>query len=326
MATSPVPSKILLFGATGVIGKFILEQLIEAKPAFEKIGIFTSPGTAEKKADAIKKLKERGVEVVVGDVNSEEDVKKAYEAYNTVISALGRSVILTQIPLLTLASASPTIHTFYPSEYGTDIEYDASSAAEKPHQLKLQVRKHIREHIANLHITYLVTGPYSDLFIGKMGGAAAATGTFDVAGKKAVLLGNGEGEVSLTTMRDVGVLLVAALRTPYAPSSSPRVLKVNSFTTTPAAILAEFERQTGGEKWDVTYTELGELRRLEKEALEKGDPIATVYTLRRIWGEGGTLYKERDNGRVGEPEVETLEEQVRKAVEREVSAFQSGEL
>lgn len=79
MATSPVPSKILLFGATGVIGKFILEQLIEAKPAFEKIGIFTSPGTAEKKADAIKKLKERGVEVVVGDVNAEEDVKKAYE-------------------------------------------------------------------------------------------------------------------------------------------------------------------------------------------------------------------------------------------------------
>lgn len=190
------------------------------------------------------------------------------------------------------------------------------------------MRKHIREHIANLHITYLVTGPYSDLFIGKMGGAAAATGSFDVAGRKAVLLGTGEGEVSLTTMRDVGVLLVASLRTPYAPSStsSPRVLKVNSFTTTPAAILAEFERQTGGAKWDVSYTSLEELRRLEKEALESGDPIATVYTLRRIWGEGGTLYEERDNGRVGEPKMETLEEQVRKAVEREVSAFQSGEL
>ena len=77
--SSPTPSKILLFGATGVIGKYILEQLIEAKPAFEKIGIFTSPGTAEKKSEDIKKLKEKGVEVVVGDVNSESDVKKAFE-------------------------------------------------------------------------------------------------------------------------------------------------------------------------------------------------------------------------------------------------------
>jgi len=77
--SSPTPSKILLFGATGVIGKYILEQLIEANPAFEKIGIFTSPGTVEKKSEDLKKLKEKGVEVVIGDVNSESDVKKAFE-------------------------------------------------------------------------------------------------------------------------------------------------------------------------------------------------------------------------------------------------------
>jgi nucleoside-diphosphate-sugar epimerase len=73
------PSKILLFGATGVIGKYILEQLIEAKPAFEKVGIFTSPGTAETKKEDLEKLKEKGVKVVIGDVNSDSDVKKAFE-------------------------------------------------------------------------------------------------------------------------------------------------------------------------------------------------------------------------------------------------------
>ena len=84
--TSPVPSKVLLFGATGVIGKYILSSLVGAKPAFEKVGIFTSPGTEEKKGHEIKKLKEKGVEIVVGDVNDEGHVKKAFEGKFILIS------------------------------------------------------------------------------------------------------------------------------------------------------------------------------------------------------------------------------------------------
>ncbi|KAF2714067.1 NAD(P)-binding protein [Pleomassaria siparia CBS 279.74] len=339
MADSPTPSKmILLFGGTGLIGRYILASLVSANPPFEKIAIFTSPDTAENKSADIAKLKEKGVQVVIGHVNSEEDVKKAFEGYDTVISALGRNVILLQNSLLTLAESSPTIHTFYPSEYGTDIEYAPSSAHEKPHQLKLQVRKHIKENIRKLNVTYLVTGPYSDLFIQELDGDMAAAGSFDVKANKATLVGDGEGKVSFTTMHDVGQLLVASLRTPFphssssssspsspSSSSSPRILKVNSFTTTPTAILSEFEKQTGT-KWDVSYTPLDELKKAEKEAWEAKNPMATRWTLRRIWAEGGTLYEERDNGKIGEPETESLESQVRKAVEKGTSGFQSGAL
>lgn len=185
------------------------------------------------------------------------------------------------------------------------------------------MRKYIRENVRKLHITYLVTGPYSDLYLGKMSGEATETGSFDPQEKKAVLLGTGKEPVSFTTMRDVGKLLVAALKTPAA--ESPRTLKVNSFTTTPDAILAEFEKQTGA-KWEVGYTSLEELRRREREAWEGGNPLATMYTLRRIWTEGGTLYENRDNWKIGDPPTETLESQVKNAVEREISAFQSGEL
>jgi nucleoside-diphosphate-sugar epimerase len=243
--------------------------------------------------------------------------------YDTVISALGRNVILAQIPLIKLAEASATITTFYPSEYGTDIEYAPSSATEKPHQLKLQVRKYIKENIKKLKVTYLVTGPYSDLYIGKLGGEAAKTGTFDAKAKEAILLGSGKDRVSFTTMNDVGRLLVAALVTPT--NESPRTLKVNSFTTTPDEILAEFEKQTGS-KWKVSYTPLDKLKQLEKEAWEKQSPIATVYTLRRIWTEGGTLYETRDNEEVGNPPTETLQQQVKKALEKEIAGFQSGAL
>ncbi|KAF2641314.1 putative isoflavone reductase family protein [Massarina eburnea CBS 473.64] len=317
---SPVPKKVLVFGATGLIGKFILQALVDKK-SFEKIGIFTSQETAERKKETLDRVRDEGVEVVVGDVNKEADVAKAYGGFDTVVSALGRNVILTQISLLDIAEASPTIHTFYPSEYGTDIEYAPSSATEKPHQLKLQVRKHIRENIKELNVTYLVTGPYSDLYLGKLPGKAGEVGSFDPKEKKAVLLGSGDDRVSFTTMKDVGKLLVAALKT--EAKESPRALIVNSFTTTPHEILKEFEKQTDA-KWDVSYTTLTILRKSEKEALDGGDPLATMYTLRRIWTEGGTLYESRDNGKIGEPKTETLEEQVKNAVEKEVAGFQSG--
>lgn len=233
--------------------------------------------------------------------------------FDTVISALGRNAILSQIPLLEFAEASSTIQTFYPSEYGTDIEYGPSSAQEKPHQLKLQVRKFIRDHVKKLQVTYLVTGPYSDLFFAPASKYESA-GNFDPKTKKATLLGSGEEKVSFTTMKDVGRLLVAALMTPT--TAHERILKVNSFTTTGKEALAEFEKQTDS-TWNVQYTSLEKLKELEKEAWERGDALATVFTLRRIWTEGGTLYDETSNKSIGfEGREETLEEQIRKIVSR----------
>jgi hypothetical protein len=117
-------------------------------------------------------------------------------------------------------------------------------------------------------------------------------------------------------MADVGTLLVAALLHPSEAKN--RALRVNSFTATPEEILAEFEKQTGGQKWDVTYTPMEELKKAEEEAWAKDNPVATIYTLRRIWSEGGTLYEERDNGVIGDPEMESLGDQVRQAVERQL--------
>jgi nucleoside-diphosphate-sugar epimerase len=327
---SDTPKKVLVFGATGVIGKYIIQEVVNARSSFDKIGLFTSPETAKNKPDEINRWEEKGVDINVGDVNSEEDVKKAYEGiqshiyptlypyecqciigYDTVISALGRNAILTQIPLLKLAEASPSINYFYPSEYGTDIEYSPSSAHEKPHQLKLQVRKFIREDIKKLRVTYLVTGPYSDLFFAP--NKDPRIGSYDVAEKKATLLGTGEEKVSFTTMRDVGRLLVAALNTPT--SDAERILKVNSFTATGKEAVAEFEKQSGA-KWDVSYTPLDELKKLEQQAWEEDWPSKTPLTLRRIWTEGGTLYTTRDNGKISfdDDKADSLADQVRSTI------------
>ncbi|RQM05794.1 hypothetical protein DH86_00002108 [Scytalidium sp. 3C] len=137
-------------------------------------------------------------------------------------------------------------------------------------------------------------------------------GGYDVQKREAFLLGTGDEKVSLTTMSDVGKFVVAALRHPEA--SNNRALKVNSYTTTPKEILAEFEKQTG-QTWKVSYTPLDELKKLEQEAWEGGNPAATVFTLRRIWTEGGTLYESTDNKAIGVDETDTLETTVRNAIQ-----------
>lgn len=112
----------------------------------------------------------------------------------------------------------------------------------------------------------------------------------------------------------VGTLVLATLLT-ASPSTLNRPLCVNSFTTTPAEIQAEFERQTTGAPWkDVSFTPLERLRAVEEKAWADGVPAATAVTLRRIWTEGGTLYKERANGIIGEPPVMSLEEVIKNQI------------
>jgi hypothetical protein len=62
-----------------LIGSFITEAIIQRKSSFERIAIFTSPATAESKADKINALKNEGVEIIIGDVANADNVAKAYK-------------------------------------------------------------------------------------------------------------------------------------------------------------------------------------------------------------------------------------------------------
>ncbi|KAK3110426.1 hypothetical protein LTR53_015298 [Teratosphaeriaceae sp. CCFEE 6253] len=292
-----------MFGATGVAGVHIVKALVANKSSFTRLGLFTSQNTVEKKADAIERLRKEGFEIHVGDVGSGKDVAKAYESYDTVVNAAGRNAILSQIDLLRWAEQTPNIKRFFPSEYGTDIEYYPASVDEKPHQLKLKVRAYIKEHVKRVEHTYVVTGPYAEMALSSGMPGWPGAGRYDVKAREATLIGSGDYPVSYTSMPDLGTLVVKALLHPE--DTRNRALRVNSFTATHNEVLAEFEKQLG-EKFSVSYTSLDELKRLEREAWEKGDPLATPITLRRIWSGGGTLYERRDNGLIDGEDTETL--------------------
>lgn len=118
--------------------------------------------------------------------------------------------------------------------------------------------------------------------------------------------------------QSVAKLVVKALLHPEI--SRNRSLRVNSFITTPEDILSEFERQCGGEKWSVTYTSLADLRQMEKEAWKNGDSMAPIFSLRRIWTEGGTSIESRDNDAIDGNDMECLADAVRDAIKVQKSA------
>ncbi|KIV88822.1 hypothetical protein PV10_08460 [Exophiala mesophila] len=300
----PPTKNILIIGATGTIGTYIVRAIIDSREHFDRICVLTSEKTLVQKVQDIAALEAWGVEVFTGRLESESAIKRACEGIDTIVSCVGRAGIEKQIKIITWAEEAG-VRRFFPSEYGTDIEYWPESSAEPPHQLKLKVRAHMKT-MNRLEYTYLVTGPYSDLYFGMMK-PKPEIGQFDVKNRKAILLGDGEGPVSFTAMADVGKFLVAALLNPRAARNT--TLVVHSFTATPNEILAEYERQTDS-KWEVSYTSIERLREIEKEEYQIYSPMATVVTLRRIWTDGGTLYKFYDDSILGEVDSETLESQV----------------
>ncbi|KAI0473304.1 NAD(P)-binding protein [Xylariaceae sp. FL0804] len=314
-----LPSKILIVGASGTIGKHITNAIVSAEPRVaQQVSILTSPDTVQTqdphKRALVDSWMSRGLDVILGDVGSAADVARAYDGVDTVVSCLGRGALAAQEELVRLAEASGTVKWFFPSEYGTDIEYDASSRDEKPHQNKLALRRYIRENVKRLSCTYLVTGPYIDMFLTSKRDARHLVGGFDEVSKRATVIGSGDDPVGFTSMPDVGKLLAAALRHPEA--SMGKVLKVQSFVTTPNAIVKEYEKQMGA-AWEVEHIPNQKLRDTERELWKDGDELATTATLRRIWSEGGTLYEKTDNEKLGlRPEdMESLGAVVKRAID-----------
>ncbi len=76
---SAIMASVLVFGATGIAGIYIINALVAAKSSFARLGIFTSQTTVDNKAELIQRLKGEGVHVHVGDVGSDEDVLAAYK-------------------------------------------------------------------------------------------------------------------------------------------------------------------------------------------------------------------------------------------------------
>ena len=196
---APIPSHILIVGATGTIGKYIANSVVQSRPPFPKITVLTSVATASAKHELLNGWKASGVSIIVGDVTNPADIANAFRNVDTVISCVGRDLLDQQKEWIRLAEESEGVQWFFPSEYGTDVEHNSRSPDEKPHQMKLAVRKYVREHTKRLKVTYVVVGPYFEMWVGT-GKFGYQLGGFDIKNKEATVIADGQGQIGFTTM------------------------------------------------------------------------------------------------------------------------------
>ena len=81
MASSYVPKNILVFGATGNIGRYIVNALLENKSSFGKIAAFTYEDSVKKKPELFEKAKTRGVEIITGELTDEAKLAEVYKGW-----------------------------------------------------------------------------------------------------------------------------------------------------------------------------------------------------------------------------------------------------
>jgi len=81
MASSYVPKNILVFGATGNIGRYIVNALLENKSSFGKIAAFAYEDSVKKKPELFEKAKTRGVEIITGELTDEAKLAEVYKGW-----------------------------------------------------------------------------------------------------------------------------------------------------------------------------------------------------------------------------------------------------
>jgi len=62
-----------------ILGTHIINALAQPKTVFNRLAVFTSPETRDKKVAFLNDLRFQGVEILVGDLGNDERVKDVFE-------------------------------------------------------------------------------------------------------------------------------------------------------------------------------------------------------------------------------------------------------
>ncbi|KAL8138107.1 hypothetical protein V2J09_004108 [Rumex salicifolius] len=156
----------LVAGATGFIGRFVVEASLESgRPTY----VLVRPGpVCPSKARLISTFQDKGAIIVQGLINNKEWMEKILREreIEVVISAVGGANILDQIPLVHAIKSVPTVKRFLASEFGHDV--DRASPVEPGLTMYLEKRE-VRRAIEEAAVPYthiccnsIASWPYHD--------------------------------------------------------------------------------------------------------------------------------------------------------------------
>lgn len=201
-------SKILFIGATGYIGKYIVEA--SAKAGHESFALLREATLSNPaKAPTVEKFKSLGVKVVHGDLYDHESLVKAIKQVDVVISTVGAAQLADQDKIIAAIKEAGNVKRFFPSEFGNDV--DRTNAVE-PAKTAFATKAKIRRAIEAEGIPYTYVS--SNFFAGYFLPTLAQPGATAPPRDKVVILGDGNPKAIFNKEEDIGTYTIRAVDDP----------------------------------------------------------------------------------------------------------------
>ncbi|KAK5053761.1 hypothetical protein LTR84_001722 [Exophiala bonariae] len=270
MAANINIKKVILIGGTGTIGSIILNGVL--KSPFE-ISILSR---ASSKASF-----PASVPVLKADFDSEDELVRAFQGQDAVVSAVGGAGFSQQKAFIN-AAIKAGVKRFLPSEFSTNTRSEAARNLVSLFEAKQEILNHLKEkESSSFSWTALATGPLLDWGIksGFLG--------FDLANKKAKLWDGGEIVYSATNEDDVAKAVVSILQHPVETAN--KYLYVETIAVSHRDILKSLKAATS-QKWEVENVKTEDLVKMGKQLVAGGDFSGNFLLVQAtVWGNGEGL-------------------------------------
>ncbi|KAK7341477.1 hypothetical protein VNO80_24407 [Phaseolus coccineus] len=201
-------SKILIIGATGFVGKFMVEASAKAgHPTFALVRESTLSDPS--KSSIIQTFNTLGVNLLLGDVRDHQSLVEAIKKVDVVISIVSHMQLDVQYKITSAIKEAGNVKRFFPSEFGNDVV--RTHAVDEGHEIfdtKVQIRRTIEAE--GIPYTYVVANFFTGHFLPTWSDLRGITSPIDTV----VILGDGSTKVVLNTEEDVATYTIRSVDDP----------------------------------------------------------------------------------------------------------------
>ncbi|KAJ1305364.1 hypothetical protein OPQ81_000379 [Rhizoctonia solani] len=248
---------IAIAGATGYVGKPIVDELLKAG-TFE-VRILTRKSGVD--GEVVQGFKARGASIHGVSYQDEEDLGEALKGADVVLSALNAGGIIGSQPNLLRASKKAGVKLFLPSEFGDPFEGEEKAEIFRAKRQLLKLAKELE-----MPITVIMTGLFPDYCLVPVMGWNLEAKTVDI-------WGTGDENISWTTMPDVARYVAYVLGHVPLTGLQDKVLGIQGDLKTANEVVALWEEKHK-EKLQVNYHPIQELH--DRLAANPGDVLVAV--------------------------------------------------
>ncbi|KAF8027289.1 hypothetical protein BT93_E0254 [Corymbia citriodora subsp. variegata] len=201
-------SKVLVIGATGYIGKFIVEA--SAKSGHPTFALLRESAVSDPaKAGIVEGFKSLGVNLLHGDIYNQESLLSAIRQVDVVISAVGRAQLEDQDRIVAAIKAAGNIKRFLPSEFGNDADRaHAVEPAKTGYAIKAKIRRLVEAE--GIPYTYVSSNSFAGYSLRTLSQPGATAPPRD----NVVILGDGNAKVVFNKEDDISTYTINAVDDP----------------------------------------------------------------------------------------------------------------